>query len=268
MKVEIDNVCKEFVTRSGDLVTALRGVTAEVASGEFVALLGPSGCGKTTLLELVAGLQSQTSGRIIIDGVDVARRPVRPGMVFQAPILLPWRTALENVCLPAEVGARSDRAGRPDAADLKERAASLLATVGLAGFEGKLPNELSGGMQQRVALARALLFDSTLLCMDEPFSALDEFTREQMHLELLALWDKQRFTTLFVTHSVFEAVFLADRVLVMTPRPGKVVADVRIALHRPRFRDMIGSPEFAADVRRIRASMTEYWLQEAETHGH
>jgi NitT/TauT family transport system ATP-binding protein len=258
MQIDIENLGKQFDTRSGERVIALDNVNTTIRSGEFVALLGPSGCGKSTLLDIVAGLLTASSGQIRIGGTDIARRPVRPGVVFQAPILLPWRTALENVCLPAEVGGNASAS-----AAMHDKARKLLAKVGLAGFEDKLPSELSGGMQQRVALARALLLDSPFLCMDEPFSALDEFTREQMHLELLALWEAQPFTTLFVTHSVYEAVFLADRVLVMTPRPGRVVADVHINLPRPRTRDMIGSPQFAADVREVRASMTSYWLEES-----
>jgi NitT/TauT family transport system ATP-binding protein len=262
MDISIDRLGKRFDTRSGDTIVALDGVTTSVRSGEFVALLGPSGCGKSTLLDIVAGLQAPTSGALTLgDGAT----PERPGFVFQAPTLLPWRTALENVCLPAEVGAKR-AAGRTERAERLAQAQALLTLVGLAGFEHKLPAELSGGMQQRVALARALLLNSTVLCMDEPFSALDEFTREQMHLELLRIWQERRFTTLFVTHNVFEAAFLADRVLVMTPRPGKVVADVRVRLPRPRTRDMIGSEEFAADIREIRASMLTYWTQEAEAN--
>jgi len=264
MQIEIENLGKHFDTRSGEQIIALENVNTVIESGEFVALLGPSGCGKSTLLDIVAGLQSPTSGTVCVGGVDIAKQSIRPGMVFQAPILLAWRTALENVCLPAEVGRSNGQSF--DRSKIRDKARALLTKVGLAGFEQKLPNELSGGMQQRVALARALLLDSNLLCMDEPFSALDEFTREQMHLELLTLWNAQRFTTLFVTHSVYEAVFLADRVLVMTPRPGRVVADVRIGLGRPRTRDMIGSPQFAADVRQVRSTMTSYWLEEGASH--
>ena len=260
MQIDIENLEKRFETRSGETIVALHNVNATIQSGEFVALLGPSGCGKSTLLDIVAGLQSATAGSIRIGGQDIAKSPVRPGMVFQSPILLPWRTALENVCLPAEVDAQA--AAKLKGVDVAKRGGELLARVGLAGFEQKLPSELSGGMQQRVALARALLLDSHFLCMDEPFSALDEFTREQMHLELLNLWNAQPFTTLFVTHSVYEDVFLADRVLVMTPRPGRVVADVRVSLARPRTREMIGSEDFAADVRAVRASMASYWLEE------
>lgn len=260
MRIEVSGVSKTFHPRGGQRLLALDSTTAEVASGEFVALVGPSGCGKTTLLDLIAGLQEPSEGVVLLDGIPVAEQQQRPGLVFQRPVLLPWRTTLDNVLLPSEI--RSQRSGEARS-QLIERARGLLEMVGLAGFESKYPDELSGGMQQRVSIARALLIGSRTVLMDEPFSALDEFTREQMNIELLRLWDVGQFTTVFVTHNIFEAVFLSSRVLVMTPRPGKVVADISVDLPRPRHRDLIGSGEFAATVRTVRDVLGEFW-QHAE----
>ncbi|GAA3713763.1 ABC transporter ATP-binding protein [Nonomuraea antimicrobica] len=257
--VLIDRVAKTYVAHSSAPVLALDEVTTSIASGEFVTLLGPSGCGKTTLLDVIAGLTSPTQGSVLVGGVPVADAPTAPGMVFQNPVLLPWRTALENVLLPAELGPKAPR--RPDRA-IEADARELLRLVGLGDFTDRLPDELSGGMQQRVAIARALLLHSPVLLMDEPFSALDEFTREQMHLELLRIKDERALTVLFVTHNIFEAVFLADRILVMTPRPGKVVADLTMRLPRARSRDLIGSEAFAAEVRRVRDALTTVWEEE------
>jgi NitT/TauT family transport system ATP-binding protein len=222
-------------------VEALRGITLEVGRGELVALVGPSGCGKSTLLRIVAGLRPATAGTVTVGGSRVTRPVPSVGMVFQAPVLLRWRSVLDNVLLPAEL-AGLDRARH------RERAERLLALVGLGEFAGKLPGELSGGMQQRVSLCRALLLDPPLLLMDEPFGALDAMTRDEMNVELLRVWGEaapgERKTIVFVTHSIPEAVFLADRVVVMTPRPGRIARVFPVGLPRPRTVETRGAPEF------------------------
>ena len=228
-------------------VEALAGISMSVGAGEFVSLVGPSGCGKSTLLRIVAGLRPATEGTVTVAGQDV-REPIPDiDMVFQAPILLKWRSILQNVLLPAEL------AGQQPAA-FQARAEQLLEMAGLRGFGDKLPRELSGGMQQRAALCRALLLDPPLLLMDEPFGALDAMTRDDMALELLRIWGERdaerhgardaRKTVLFVTHSIPEAVFLSDRVVVMSPRPGRIAADLRIDLPRPRTVEMRASEAF------------------------
>ena len=240
--------------RYGDL-TALEAVDLSVQRGEFVVVVGPSGCGKTSLLRIAGGLLTPSSGSVEVLGGDVraAQAGKRLGMVFQEPALLPWRSVRGNVELPRQVNRG---AGRPIDTD------DLLRLVGLEGFERARPHELSGGMQQRVALARALSFDPELLLMDEPFAALDEITREQMRYELLRIWaeagreagaERPRKTVLFVTHSVAEAVALADRVLVMSPRPGRIRAAVPITLPRPRRQAGERAPAFLDAVDRIRA---------------
>lgn len=259
MEVAIQGLGKVYSSRGGADVVALQDVSISIRRGEFVALVGPSGCGKSTLLDVVAGLTTRNSGSVTLDGTEVeyGRPPAGVGLVFQKPVLLPWRTALENVYLPAQVG--TEPLFRSQADEVVERASGLLDLVGLGAFKEKYPWELSGGMQHRVSIARALLLEAQVMCMDEPFAALDEFTREQMHVELLKLWEEQGFTAIFVTHNIFESAFLADRVLVMTPRPGRVVADVPVDLPRPRTKEMIGSVEFGENVRRIRDAMAEHW---------
>jgi len=258
VEVTIRDLGKVYSSRGGEDVVALEGVSADIASGEFVTLVGPSGCGKSTLLDILAGLIPQTSGSVSFGkGGAVAAGSTRVGLVFQKPVLLPWRTAVENVYLPAQLG--TEPPGRSQGTQLRERADELLELVGLGHFAEKYPWELSGGMQQRVSIARALLLDAEVMCMDEPFAALDEFTREQMHVELLRVWERQGFTGIFVTHNIFESAFLSDRVLVMTPRPGKVVAEVSIDLPRPRDKGMIGTVGFSENVRRIRDVMSEHW---------
>jgi NitT/TauT family transport system ATP-binding protein len=240
--IELDGVGMVYGTDDG-AVQALRGISFGVDRGEFVALVGPSGCGKSTLLRLVAGLRRATTGRVSVGGRPVARPIPEVGMVFQAPVLLKWRTILDNVLLPADLSRRNR-------SEVRARAEELLRLVGLGDFAGKLPHELSGGMQQRASLCRALLLDPPLLLMDEPFGALDAMTRDEMNVELLRVWggaggrQPDRKTVLFVTHSISEAVFLADRVVVMTPRPGRVARIVTPALPRPRTMEMRGAAEF------------------------
>jgi NitT/TauT family transport system ATP-binding protein len=236
--IDIRQVGQVFSTQSGGQVVALEDVDLQIQDGEFVSVLGPSGCGKSTLMRILAGLVDSTSGEVRIDGTPVNGPSKHVGVVFQQPALFPWRTVLRNVTLSAEV------LGLPKAA-AEERAKELLATVGLADSGGLYPYELSGGMQQRVSIARALLHDPKILLMDEPFGALDAMTRETMGLELLRVWEANRKTVVFITHSVNEALFLADRVVVMAARPGRVAEIHQVALPRPRNLDMMATPEFA-----------------------
>ena len=218
-----------YTTASGT-VEALRDIDLAVGRGELVAIVGPSGCGKSTLLRVIAGLRPPSRGRVEVDGRPVTRPLPSVGMVFQAPVLLKWRTIESNVLLPAELSGL-------DPAAYRSRAAELLRLVGLDEFARKLPRELSGGMQQRASLCRALLLDPPLLLMDEPFGALDAMTRDEMNLELLRVWgegSRERKTIVFVTHSIPEAVFLADRVVVMTARPGRLARVFDVPLPRPR----------------------------------
>ncbi len=224
-------------------VEALAGVDFAVGDGEFVAVVGPSGCGKSTLLRLVAGLLTPTQGTITVHGKtpEEAQRDVEFGFVFQNPVLFPWLRALDNVLLPDRIlGERN-----PTHAEAETYARRLLADVGLEGFESAYPAQISGGMRQRVALARALLYQPTTLLMDEPFGALDEFTRDQLNLLLLEVWRKFRSTVLFVTHSLQEAIFLADRVVVMSRRPGRVLRIADVPFERPRTLEMRYRPDFA-----------------------
>ena len=216
-----------FETASGRL-EALRGVDMTVNRHEFVAVLGPSGCGKSTLLRLTAGLLAPTSGSAEVFGLPVSGPRDDIGIVFQKPTLLPWATIEDNVVFP--IRHKQGRVGVEDRA----RARELITMVGLEGFERRLPSELSGGMQQRVGIARALLLDPDILLMDEPFSALDALTREEMGFELLRIWQERPKTVLFITHSISEAVLLADRVLVMSERPGRIIEDLPVPLPRPR----------------------------------
>jgi len=237
--IRVDAVDKEYATRSGDGVTALKGISLEIRENEFVTLVGPSGCGKSTVLKIIGGIIKATRGLVEFDGRPLEKPSREIGMVFQRPILLPWRSVLDNVLFPFEMMGRNVR-------EHVDEARRLLDMVGLSGFENALPRELSGGMQQRVSICRALVYDPKLLLMDEPFGALDAMTREELGIELLRIWTERRKTVVFVTHSITEAVFLADRVIVMTPRPGKVVLDLRIDLPRPRTIDVEFTPEFKA----------------------
>ncbi len=244
--IEIDGVSKTHWTRRGEPVEALRAVDLAVTEGEFVTLVGPSGCGKSSLLRIVAGLAAPSAGRVTIDGVTVTGPRPDVGLLFQRPTLLPWRTVRKNVLLPAEVLGLDRRLAAV-------RAAELLNLVGLRGFEEALPAELSGGMQGRVALARSLLQDPAILLMDEPFAALDALTREDLARELLGVWDRFRKSVLFVTHAIPEAVFLADRVAVMTSRPGHIAAIVPVDLPRPRDPSVVDTVAFGAIAAQVRA---------------
>jgi NitT/TauT family transport system ATP-binding protein len=237
--IRLDHVDKTYRTRRGELVHALDDVTLEVGDNELVTLVGASGCGKSTLLKLVAGLTPATRGAIRIGAVTVREPFPDVGFVFQQPVLLPWRSVLDNVLFSVEMLGLEPRQYRKQAGD-------LLELTGLSGFETKYPRELSGGMQQRVAICRALLPDPSLLLMDEPFGALDAMTREEMSLELLRIWEERRKTILFVTHSIPEAILLADRVVVMTPRPGRIARVITVDLPRPRTMEMEFDPRFKA----------------------
>ena len=226
-------------------IHALDGIAMDIAAGEFVALVGPSGCGKTTLLKILAGLVVGYEGRVALDGQAIAKPGLGVGIVFQEPTLLPWRTILDNVLLPVEL-ARLDRAR------YTERALALMATVGLGGFEHRYPKELSGGMQQRAGICRALVRDPALLLMDEPFGALDAMTREFLSVELQRIWQGSGKTVVFVTHSIPEAVFLADRVVVLSPRPARIAEVVAIDLPRPRRLDDMAQEHAGRLLARIR----------------
>ena len=244
--IDVRHLEKTYRTvRQGD-VHALQDVSFSVDDGEFIAIVGPSGCGKSTMLKILAGLLPRTSGSATLAGTPMDAPSAAVGMVFQAPVLLPWRTIYDNVTFPVEVR-------RQPAASYRQRALDLLALVGLADFADRYPHELSGGMQQRAAIVRALVQDPKVLLMDEPFGALDAMTREQMNLELLRIWEQHRKTVLFVTHSITESIFLADRVLVMTPRPGRLAEILTIDLPRPRRLEMINSDAFGVYARRVRA---------------
>jgi len=224
---------------------ALKDLNLSIGEGQFVSLLGPSGCGKSTVLKLVAGLLAPSAGRVLIGGQAVTGPRREMGFVFQTPVLLPWRTVRENVLLPIEM------LGQP-VAPLERRADELLEQVGLADFCKAHPWELSGGMQQRVGICRALIHDPAVLLMDEPFAALDAMTREALGIELLRIWEERRKIVLFVTHSIPEAVLLADRVVVMTPRPGRIAGVVEINLPRPREIDQEYDDRYKAAARKIR----------------
>jgi NitT/TauT family transport system ATP-binding protein len=242
--IVVNDLRKVYGTRTGPVI-ALQDIRFAIEQGEFVALVGPSGCGKSTLLKILIGLipASQGEARLCGTAVTGPRRDI--GVVFQTPVLFPWRTVLNNVLLPVDVQ-------HLDREKLKRRAMSLLSLAGLEGFEKRYPNELSGGMQQRAAIVRALIHDPAMLFMDEPFGALDAMTREQMNSQLQNIWLERKETVLFITHSIPEAVFLADRVLVMTARPGRIVDDVEIDLARPRRMDIMATGDFGRCVKRIR----------------
>ena len=243
--ISLSCVTRIFNSRDGDQVTALQDVSLEIGRNEFITLVGPSGCGKSTLLRIVAGLILPTAGRASIGGEEITEPRAETGIVFQAPTLLPWASVLDNVLFPLRMMHRID-SGSTD------KAMALLKLVGLNGFESKSPRELSGGMQQRDAICRALVHDPDILLMDEPFGALDALTREEMTMELLRIWGERPKTVLFVTHSITEAVVLADRVVVMSPRPGRIAEIIEIGLPRPRSFESEATPEFHQASQHIR----------------
>lgn len=233
--LSIRNLRKVYTTREGEL-EALGSVSFDVKAQDFVSIVGPSGCGKTTLMRIIAGLLPHTSGEIIVDKDEFDAKS-QVGFVFQKALLLDWRRVLDNVLLPIEILKLDRKKYIP-------RAMQLLELVGLKGFENCYPNELSGGMQQRVSIARALIHDPKLILMDEPFGALDAITREKMNYELLRIWAEAKKTVLFVTHEINEAVFLSDRIVVLSARPSRMVGDIAIDLPRPRTLEQKLTPEF------------------------
>ena len=251
--LRVEAVEKTYHGRQGP-VRAVAGATLTVSKGEFVSLLGPSGCGKSTLLMMIAGLERPTSGSIVLDGQAVAGPRGDIGIIFQDPTLLPWKTVLDNVLFPVRI------LRRPTPAD-RDRARGLLAMVGLAKFERHKPAQLSGGMRQRVAICRAMVNDADILLMDEPFSALDAITRDEMNVQLAALMDRTAKTVIFVTHSIREAAFLSDRVIVMGGQPSSILLDDQMPFARPRTLDLEETAEFSQVVRRLRLAIEA-------AHGH
>ena len=246
--IEIVGLTHDYRQRDKAVVRALTSVNLSIAQGTFVSIVGPSGCGKTTVLRILAGLVDRTQGSVAVDGKDVrgahAKREI--GVVFQAPTLLPWRTVLQNLYIPIDL-----RGGRRK--NYRDRALQLLEVAGLSGSEGRYPHELSGGMQQRVGICRALMHDPAVLLMDEPFGALDALSREFMNIELQRIWMESHKTVLFITHSIPEAVFLSDKVVVMSARPGTIVEVVDVALPRPRDLSVMDGAEARGLVARIRS---------------
>lgn len=236
---------KTYVTGSGE-ITALKNLDFDVRQGEFVSVVGQSGCGKSTLLKVIAGLLPYTAGVVELNGKPVRGPGAEAAVVFQSPVLLPWRTVLDNVLLPIELR-------KLPMANYRKSAQNLLAMVGLQDFAGRYPYELSGGMQQRAAIVRALVQEPRLLLMDEPFGALDAMTREQMNLELMRIWSQSRKTVIFITHSIAEAIFLSDRVIAMTSRPGTIADIITIDLPRPRELSVINTDRFGQYAARLRS---------------
>jgi NitT/TauT family transport system ATP-binding protein len=243
-----DKVGKTFVTKTGDRVEAIRDISFAVPKNEFITIVGPSGCGKSTLLRMLAGLLPVTTGNVLIEDRPVKEPIADVGMVFQRPALLPWRNVLGNILLPAIIVGM-------DRTTALERAHALLALVGLEDFAKKYPNELSGGMQQRVAICRALICRPMLLLMDEPFAALDAMTREDLSIELMRIWQHETKTVLFITHSIAEAVLLADRVVVISSRPGTVMTTIDVDIPRPRDIATTQCAEFLAYAGAVRAAI-------------
>ena len=253
--VDVSGVGKTY-RRAGRETHALDSIDLAIRSGEFLAIVGPSGCGKSTLLRIVAGLVQPTRGNVHVEGKRVERPQTNVGIVFQSPVLLDWRTVLGNVLMQIELRSLDPR-------DYRESALRLLGQIGLEDFADRYPYELSGGMRQRVSIARALIHDAPLLLMDEPFGALDALTREQMRLDLEALWIATHKTVMFITHSIDEAVLLADRVIVMSPRPGRIERTIDIPLARPRGLAARREPEFV----RITEEITDIFLARGVLHG-
>jgi len=243
--IAVEEVSRVF-TSDVRIITALEQVSFEIQAGNFVSIVGPSGCGKSTLLKIISGLLPASSGSVSVSGKRVQSPLENVGMVFQAPVLLKWRSVLGNILLPVEF-AKLDVAGHVD------RARALIKLVGLEGFEDMYPHELSGGMQQRTSLCRALITDPQLLLMDEPFGALDAMTRDELDMELLRIWEERKKTVLFVTHSIQEAVFLSDIVIVMSARPGRLLEQIVIDLPRPRAMEVMSAAKFGEYTLKIRA---------------
>ena len=244
--ISVAGVTKEYATASGASIHALDAVSLDIPRGEFVCVVGPSGCGKSTLLRLLAGLDTATDGTLGLSGENLTGPSRKVGVVFQAANLLPWMTVRDNICLPLRVGGAR---GPIDEARIER----LLAVTGLGDFGDKYPYELSGGMQQRAGICRALARDPEILLMDEPFGALDALTRERLNLELQRIWQESGKTILLITHSISEAIFLADRVIVMSARPGKILRDIRVPIPRPRgFDDIVTHPDYARIAREVR----------------
>lgn len=247
--IYIRALTKSYVTQTG-LVRAVENISLDVETGRCYGLVGPSGCGKSTVLKISAGLTGHDSGEVIVLGQHAREGRREIGLMFQTPVLLPWRTVLKNVLLPLEIFGHSDKQDKEEG---RARALELLELVGLGGFADKYPWELSGGMQQRAALSRVLVMDPQLLLMDEPLVALDEFTRERLVFEISGLQERLRKTVLYVTHDIQEALILSDRVVVMTSHPGQIAGVVEVNLPRPRTSDILSSPEFAKHVGKVRA---------------
>jgi NitT/TauT family transport system ATP-binding protein len=246
-RLAIKNVTKTYKVES-DAIESVRLISLSIGQGEFVSILGPSGCGKSTLLMMVAGLVAPTGGEILLDGKPVLGPRRETSVVFQTPVLFPWRTVLDNVLFPIEVF-------KLDKNKYRAEALRLLQMTGLTAFMDRLPKHLSGGMAQRVPLCRALITDPELLLMDEPFSALDALTRDDMNVQLLKIWEQVRKTVVFVTHSIREAVFLSERVIVLSPRPAVVVADLKVDLPRPRTLEIQETSEFNRYCAELRAKL-------------
>ena len=256
--ISIDSLSVRYRTKD-NVVTALDDVSVEIPGRSFVSVVGPSGCGKTTLLKILSGVLKPTGGSVAFDGepIQTANLSGKIGYIFQRPLLLPWRTALENVALTSEIARKS--MGRDERI---EEAKRWLDLAGLAGFEHRLPHELSGGMQQRVSLCRALAFKPPILLMDEPFAALDEITRETMQDELLRLWNITESSVVFITHSIGEAVLLSERVIILTARPGRVDEIIDVPFPRPRGEDLRGTAAFTDLVQYIRHKLRKGQLSD------
>lgn len=244
-EISLRNISKTYTASRGTAVRAVVDFSLDVSPGEFITLVGPSGCGKSTILKMLAGLVPPTSGSIELRGHPLTGSTPEIGVVYQQPLLLPWRTVLDNVMVPVEVL-------KLPKSEYREKARELLELLGLADFEKSYPHQLSGGMQQRVGIARALVYDPAILLMDEPFGALDAITRDQMSVELMRISSKFRKTVIFVTHSITEAVLLADRVVVMTPRPGQIADVLDVALPRPRDLAVVNTSGFGVLAEKVR----------------
>jgi NitT/TauT family transport system ATP-binding protein len=256
--IQFENVTLAYGGRGSDAVQALSETSLKIDQGDFIALVGPSGCGKSTILKLVGGLITATSGCVIVAGREVGAADVRIGMAFQNPTLLPWLTVRQNVMLPLKIVQpfRADW-GRKRKTEYRDRADALIKQVGLSGFGDKHPWELSGGMQQRASLCRALIHDPTLLLLDEPFGALDQFTREELWAVMQELWLARKPTVILVTHDLRESAFLANRIVVMSARPGRVIDDEAVPFERPRTIAMTYDPVFVALNQRLRSLIVE-----------